>query len=61
MIVEVESGIGGDPAHVLGQHVGRQEVEAQVLCAAADRVADLLRIGGGEHEHHVWQVAPRAS
>ena len=52
-VVDVEPGVGGDPADVLGQHVGGQQVEAQVLGAAADRVADLLRVGGGEHEHDV--------
>ena len=46
-------GVGGDPADVLLQHVHRQQVELQVLGAAADRVADLLRIGGGQHEHDV--------
>jgi hypothetical protein len=30
-----------------------QQVELQVLGATADGVADLLRIGGGQHEHHV--------
>ena len=35
------------------EHVHRQQVELQVLGAAADGVADLLRIGGGEHEHDV--------
>ena len=24
-----------------------------MLCAAANGLADLLRVGGGEHEHHV--------
>ena len=60
-IVDVEPGIGGDPPHVLGQRVGRQEVEAQVLGAAADGVADLLRIGGGQHEHDVRPAAPPTS
>ena len=49
----VEPGVGGHPADVLGEHVGRQQVEAQVLGAAADRVGHLLRVGGGEHEHDV--------
>ena len=30
-----------------------QQVELQVLRAAADGVADLLRVGGGQHEHDV--------
>ena len=33
--------------------VGRQEVELEVLGAAADGRADLLRVGGGQHEHDV--------
>ena len=45
--------VASHPAHVLGEHVGGQQVEAEVLGAAADRVGDLLRVGGGEHEHHV--------
>ena len=53
VLADVESGVGGDPAHVLGQRVGSEQVEAQVLGAAADRVGDLLRVGGGEHEHDV--------
>ena len=52
-LADVEPRVGGDPAHVLLQLVDRQQVEAQVLRAAADRVADLLRVGGGEHEHDV--------
>jgi hypothetical protein len=43
----------GDVSDQALQHVGRQEVELEVLGAAADRVAHLLRIGGGEHEHDV--------
>jgi hypothetical protein len=50
---QLEPGIGGHPLHVLGEGVGRQQVELQVLGPRADRVAHLLRVGGGEHEHHV--------
>ena len=50
---QVEPGVGGDPPHVLGQRVGREQVELQVLRAPPDRVAHLLRVGGGEHEHDV--------
>ena len=46
-------GVGGQPADVLLEHVHRQQMELQVLRAAADGVADLLRIGGGQHEHDV--------
>jgi hypothetical protein len=46
-------GIGGDPAHVLGERVGREEMELQVLRAAAHRVGHLLRVGRREHEHDV--------
>ena len=49
----VEAGVVGDPADVLGEHVGRQQVEAQVLRAAADGVGHLLRVGGGEDEDDV--------
>ena len=49
----VEPGVVGDPADVFGEHVRWQQVEAQVLRTAADRVGHLLRVGGGEHEHDV--------
>ncbi len=48
-----ESGVLGDPADVLLQRVGSEQMELQVLRAAADRVRHLLRVGRGEHEHHV--------
>ena len=50
---DVEPGVGGHPADMVGEHVRRQQVEAEVLGAAADRVGHLLRVGGGEHEHDV--------
>ena len=50
---DVETSVVGHPPHVFGEDVGRQEVEAQVLRTAADRVGHLLRVGGGEHEHDV--------
>ena len=52
---QLEPGVGGDPPDVLGERVGREEVELQVLGAAPDRVADPLRVGRGEHEHDVWR------
>ena len=52
-VADVEAGVGGDPAHVLAQRVGVEQVELQVLGAAADRVGHLLRVGRGEHEHDV--------
>ena len=53
LVAEVEAGIAGDPADVLGQGVARQQVELQVLGAGPDGVLQTLRVGGGEHEHHV--------
>jgi hypothetical protein len=50
-VADVEPGVGRHPTDVLFELVHRQEVEPQVLRATADGVADLLRIGGGEHEH----------
>ena len=52
-VAEVEAGVGDHPADVLGQRLRREEVEAQVLGAAADRLADPLGVGGGEDEHDV--------
>ena len=49
----LQPGILHNPAHMFFQLVGRQEAELQVLGAAANRVADLLWIGRGKHEHHV--------
>ena len=52
-VADVEAGVGGDPAHVLGQRVGREQVELEVLGTAPDGVGHLLRVGRGEHEHDV--------
>ena len=46
-------GVLGHPPDVLLQYGGRQQVELQVLGAAADRVGHLLRVGGRQHEHDV--------
>ncbi len=51
--VGVEPGVVDDPLHVLGQLVEGQQVELEVLGAAADGGQHLVRVGGGEHEHHV--------
>ncbi len=53
-LVTLEPGVGGDPAHVLGERVGRQQVELEVL-GAADRIVSrhLLRVGRRQHEHDV--------
>ena len=53
VVGELDAGVAGQPADVLLHHVHRQQVELQVLRAAADGLADLLRIGGGQHEHDV--------
>ena len=53
VVVEVEAGVGDDLADVVGQHLGRQQVELEVLGAAADGGQHLLRVGGGQHEHDV--------
>ena len=50
---DVEAGVLDHPPDVGLELVHRQEVELQVLRARADGLAHLLRIGGGEHEHHV--------
>ncbi len=59
-VIDRDAGLLGDPPHVLGELVGGQEVELQMLRAAADGVADLLRVGGREHEHDVrWRFLQR--
>ena len=59
-VVELDAGVSGEPADVLLQHLHRQQVELQVLGAAPDRVAHLLRIRGGEHEHDMrWRLLQR--
>ena len=50
---DVEPGVVDDVAGQLGQLVGRQQVQLEVLGAAADGGQHLLRVGGGQHEHHV--------
>ncbi len=52
---QVVPGVCGHPLHVLGQRVGRQQMELQVLGARPNGVAHLLRVGGGQHEHDVWR------
>ena len=52
-VTDLEAGVVGHPSHMLGQRVGRQEVELEVLRAAPDGVGHLLRVGRGEHEHDV--------
>ena len=53
IVGQLEAGVGRDPADVRLQLLGRQEVELEVLGPAPDGRADLLRIGRGQHEHHV--------
>ena len=53
LLVDVEAGVVGDPCHVLGEDLRRDQVELVVLGPAADRRQDLVRIGRGEHEHDV--------
>ncbi len=50
---QLEAGVLHDVLDVLGQHVDRQQVELQMLGAAADRLLDLLRVGGREDEDDV--------
>jgi hypothetical protein len=49
----VEPGLGGHPLEVPGQQVEGQQPELEVLGAAADGGKHLLRLGRGQHEHHV--------
>ena len=55
LVGDLQAGVGGHPPDMGLQLLGREQVELQVLGAAADGRAHLLRIGGGEHEHHVWR------
>src|SRR3954447_23679218 len=52
-IGDFDTGIGGEPTNVLLEHIHRQEMKLQMLCATANRLADLLWVRGREHEHHV--------
>ena len=52
-VADLEAGIGGNPANVFGERVGREQVELEVLGAADDRGRHLLRVGGGQDEHDV--------
>ena len=53
LLVDVEAGVVGDPRHVLGEDLRRDQVELVVLGPAADRRQDLVRIGRRQHEHDV--------
>ena len=57
VVADVEAGVADDPADVVGQFVGREEVEVEPLGPAADRGDDLVGLGGGQHEHDVvWRL-----
>ena len=60
-VADLEAGVVGDPAHVLGQHVRRQQVELQVLRAAADGVADTSAGRWWRARTRRAAAAPRAS
>ncbi|MEZ5181249.1 MAG: hypothetical protein R2702_05170 [Acidimicrobiales bacterium] len=53
VVAEGEAGVVDDPAHVLRQVFGAEQAELEVLGAAADGGQHLVRVGGGQHEHHV--------
>ena len=53
VLAEPELGVGDDVANVVGQLVGIEQVELEVLRAAPDGGEHLLRVGGAEDEHHV--------
>ena len=50
---EAQVGVVDHPGHVLGELLHRQQVEVEVLGAAANGGQHLLRVGRGQHEHHV--------
>ena len=52
-LVEGDASILRDPPHVLFEIGHREQVELQVLRAAANGFGDLLGVGRGEDEHHV--------
>ena len=59
-VTDLQACVGHHPTDVRLELVHGQEVEPEVLRAAADRVADFLRIGGRQHEHHVrWRLLER--
>ena len=43
-----------DPGEVLFQRIKRNPSKIEALAAAKDGWEDSLRIGGCEHEHHLW-------
>ena len=52
-IADLQASIADHPAHMRLELVHGQQVEPEVQRAAANGLADLLRIGGGQHEHHM--------
>ena len=53
IIAYFQPGLLNHPASVVGQHVAVDEVELQVLGAAADGGHHLVGLGGAQHENHV--------
>ena len=53
VVADVEVGVGADLGEQLGQGVGAEQAELEVLGPAADGRQDLLGVGRGQHEDDV--------
>ena len=53
VVAHVEVGVVADLGEQLGEGVGPEQAELEVLGPAADGGQDLLGVGGGQHEDHV--------
>ena len=53
ILTEVQAGVVDHEADMVGEHVGGQEVEVELLGARRDRGQELLGFGRRQHEHHV--------
>ncbi len=45
---------------MVGEYIGRKQVEGELLAAAPNRLGNLLRVGRGQHKDHVrWRLLQR--
>ena len=53
IVAHRQASVLDDPAHVGAQHIGADQVELQLLAAAANRLGHLLRVSRREYENDV--------
>ena len=53
VVIDVETGVVNDPAHMGRHFLGAEQTELEYLAAAPNRLDDLVRLGRGEHPDHM--------